>query len=136
MLVPAAQERVRLVVRPHGITLVPAFGLALSLAAAGAAALVAGWPWTPLGALVLALAALVALAAAWRWERTRVVVTEDRLLVVEGTVRRRTVAAGLAGGVEVDQSLPGRLLGYGTLVVGELEVPFVPDPDGTLRLIR
>jgi len=32
------------------------------------------------------------------------------------------------GAVEVEQSLPGRLLGYGTIVAGELEIACVPKP--------
>jgi hypothetical protein len=136
MVEASAGERIRLVVRPHGVTLLPAFALALGLAAAGAAALLAGWPLTPLGAAAFIGAAAVALQAAWRWERTRVVVTDRRLYVVEGTLRRRTTAAGLQAGVEVDQSVAGRLLGYGTLVAGDLAGPYVPDPRAALRAIR
>jgi hypothetical protein len=128
-------ERIRLVVRPHGVTLVPGFAAAVLLASGGVAGLVAGWPWTPIAATALAAAALVALQSAWRWERTQVVLTEERLYVVEGTWRRRTTAAALSR-VEVSQSVAGRLLGYGTLVAGELEIPFVPDPGQALRLIR
>jgi hypothetical protein len=136
MLVPPRGERIRLVVRPHGITLLPAFSIAFGLAAAGTAALVAGWPVTLLGAAALVAAAVVALQSAWRWERTRVVVTDRRLYVVEGTLRRRTTAAGLQAGMEVDQSVAGRLLGYGTLVAGGLAVPYVPDPRAALRALR
>lgn len=52
--------------------------------------------------------------------------SEDRLVVVHGTLQRRTASASLDGVVEVEQSLLGRLLGYGTVVAGELEVPYVP----------
>jgi hypothetical protein len=38
------------------------------------------------------------------------------------------------GPVEVEQSLAGRLLGYGTLIAGDLEVPYVPDPRRVCRL--
>ena len=34
---------------------------------------------------------LVALVAVWRWERTRLVVTTDKIYVVHGTFRRRAV---------------------------------------------
>jgi hypothetical protein len=65
-----------------------------------------------------------------RWDRTILVVTSRKLLVVHGVVRRRAAASALGpgGAVEVEQSLAGRLLGYGTVVAGELEVPYVPDP--------
>jgi hypothetical protein len=39
------------------------------------------------------------------------------------------------GVVEVDQTLSGRLLGYGTLVAGELEIPYVPRPREVARLL-
>jgi membrane protein YdbS with pleckstrin-like domain len=136
MLVRGPSERVRLVSRPHGITLVPAFALAFGLAAAGTVGLLEGWPLVPAGAVAVVAGALVALQAAWRWERTRFVVTDSRLYVVEGTIRRRTTAATLSSGLHVDQSVAGRLLGYGTLVAGEVEVPFVPDPGAALRALR
>jgi membrane protein YdbS with pleckstrin-like domain len=135
-MVVAPGERIRLVLRPHAITLVPGFGLALALTAAGLVGLVAGWPWIPVAAVALVLGALVALQAAWRWEGTKVVVTDDRVYLVEGTLRRRTTASPTARGVEVTQDLAGRMLGYGTLVAGELEVPFLPDPGGALRALR
>jgi hypothetical protein len=30
--------------------------------------------------------------------------------------------------VEVEQSALGRMLGYGTVIAGDLEIPYVPDP--------
>ena len=49
---------------------------------------------------------------------------------MRGTLRRRIAAVRLerVGAVEVDQSLVGRLLGYGTLVAGPLEITYVPQP--------
>lgn len=96
------------------------------LAAAGVALLVLGWPLSAAGPIGLAVAALSAIRAVWRWERTRLELTADRLVVVHGTLRRRSASASLAGAVEVEQTLVGRLLGYGTVVAGELEVPYVP----------
>ena len=56
--------------------------------------------------------------------------TDEQLAVVRGTLRRRIAAVRLerVGAVEVDQSLVGRLLGYGTLVAGPLEITYVPQP--------
>jgi uncharacterized membrane protein YdbT with pleckstrin-like domain len=111
---------------------------ALVLAAAGGVLLALGWPVSPFGALPLALAAVIALRAVWRWERTRVVVTGEELRVVTGTVRRRatTVALSRIGAVEIEQGLLGRVFGYGTVVVGELEVPYVARPRTVARLLR
>jgi hypothetical protein len=38
------------------------------------------------------------------------------------------------GPVEIEQSPVGRVLGYGTLIAGELEIPYVPDPGRVCRL--
>ena len=99
---------------------------AVAVAGAGAALLLPGWPFSAAGAVLLALGALVGVRAVWRWERTRLVVTADRLVVVHGTLRRRSASAPMGGAVEVEQTLLGRLLGYGTVVAGDLEVPYVP----------
>ena len=37
--------------------------------------------------------------------------------------------------VEVEQSLIGRALGYGTVVAGDLEIPHVPQPRDVYRLL-
>jgi len=85
----------------------------------------------------MAVAALVALRAVWRWDRTKIVVTSDRLSVVTGVLRRRTASVRLSnlGALEIEQTLPGRLLGYGTLSAGELEIDFVPEPAELQELI-
>jgi uncharacterized membrane protein YdbT with pleckstrin-like domain len=89
-----------------------------------------GWPVMILGPLLLTLGAVGAGLAVWRWERTKVVVTNEKLFVVHGTVRRRAAAVRLARvpAVEIEQTLLGRLLGYGTLIAGELEIAYVPQP--------
>jgi membrane protein YdbS with pleckstrin-like domain len=124
------RESVRLEARQHGVVLAPALARALALAAAGGALVLLGWPATVPGALAVALAAAATLRAVWRWERTRLLVTTERLVVMTGTLRRTRAEVPLArvGTLEVEQGLAGRLLGYGTLVAGDLEVPYVPDP--------
>jgi uncharacterized membrane protein YdbT with pleckstrin-like domain len=124
------EERVRVDERRHGVVLVGAFLRAFALAGPGVVLLVVGWPATVAGAVLLAAAALVALRAVWRWDRTRVVLTTEKLFVVHGTLRRRAAAVRLArvGPVEIEQSLLGRLLGYGTIVAGDLEITHVPHP--------
>ena len=116
--------------RRHGIVLAVTITRALALAAAGAVLVALGWPYSLAGAIVMAIAALLVLPAVWRWDRTKLVLTSEQLYIASGVLRRRTATVRLStlGAVEVEQSLLGRLLGYGTLVVGELEVDYVPRP--------
>ena len=124
----------RLETRQHGVVLARPLLRALVVAGAGAALIVVGmpvaWPLGIVGAVGLGLGALIALRAVLRWDRTLLVVTSRKLLVLHGVVRRRAAASALGpgGAVEVEQGLVGRMLGYGTVVAGELEVPYVPDP--------
>jgi membrane protein YdbS with pleckstrin-like domain len=124
--------------RRHGIVLAAPLGRAVVLSAGGGLAVAVGWPATLAGALALALGALVGLRAVWRWERTRIVVTPGELAVVDGTVRRRSAAVPLerVGAVEVEQSLLGRLLGYGTIVAGDLEIDYVARPGELAAALR
>jgi uncharacterized membrane protein YdbT with pleckstrin-like domain len=88
--------------------------------------------------LLQAAGAFVALRAVWSWEQTRVVLTTEKLFVVHGTLRRRAAAVRLAkiGPVEIEQSLTGRLLGYGTIVAGDLEIAYVPEPRRMYGLVE
>jgi uncharacterized membrane protein YdbT with pleckstrin-like domain len=131
-------ERVYVDSRRHGIVLVKPLSRALALAVLGVTAFVVGWPLSLAGAVLLVLAALSATAAVWRWDRTHVVVTTDRLFIVHGVVRRRAASVQLTriGAVEVDQSLLGRLFGYGTILAGELEIPGVARPRELLGLVQ
>ena len=133
----SSHERVLLETRQHGIVLGGSVAKALALACAGAALLVLGWPWSAGCVVVMALAASVALRAAWRWDRTKIVLTNERLSVLTGVVRRRAASVRLSsfGTLEIEQSLPGRLLRYGTLIAGELELDYVPDPAELQELI-
>jgi len=127
-------EEIRLQSRPHGAALARPLARPLVLTGVGVTLVLAGlpvaWPLGALGAAVLVAAAVLALAAVWRWDRTRLVLTTDKLFVVYGVARRRAAAVRLArvSAVEFDQGIVGRLLGYGTLVAGDFEVPYVPDP--------
>jgi len=124
------QERICLEERRHGIVLLRPFVKALALGALGAGFSWIGGPLTIPGALVLACAAFVAVRAAWEWESTRLVVTTEKLYVAYGFWRRRAAGVRLARTrtIEVEQTLLGRLLGYGTLIAGELEVDYVAGP--------
>jgi uncharacterized membrane protein YdbT with pleckstrin-like domain len=112
----------------HGIALVRTFLRALLLALAGAACFFA--PWTPFaaaGAVLLALAALVAVVGVARWDRTHLAVTGNAFVVERGFLSRRSASVSLSGTVfEIERPLLGRILGYGTVVAGELEIDCVP----------
>jgi uncharacterized membrane protein YdbT with pleckstrin-like domain len=112
----------------HGIALARPFLRALVFAVAGAACFLAPWPVVAVvGAALLALAALIAVAAVVRWDRTHLAVTGSALVVEHGLLSRRTASISLKGTVfEVERTLPGRILGYATVVAGELEMDYVP----------
>jgi uncharacterized membrane protein YdbT with pleckstrin-like domain len=131
-------ERVCLDERRHAVVLALPFARALGVAAIGIALLAVGWPASILGAALQALAAGIALRAVWNWEQTRVVLTTDKLFVVHGTLRKRAAAVRLAriGAVEIEQGLVGRLLGYGTIVAGDLEIEYVPRPRQVYGLVE
>jgi uncharacterized membrane protein YdbT with pleckstrin-like domain len=132
------EEQVRLDERRHAVVLAGPLVRALALACAGLVALWLGWPVSPAGAVLLALGALLAVRAVWRWERTHVVVTSEKLFVVHGTLRRRAAAVRLSkvGAVELEQSLAGRMLGYGTVTAGGLEIEYVARPGELTRLLE
>lgn len=116
--------------RRHAIVLAKPLARGLTLGLAGFVCFVLGWPVMVAGPPLIALGALGAGLSVWRWERTRVVLTTEKLFVVHGTLRRRAAAIRLdrVATIEVEQSLLGRVFGYGTLAAGELEIPFVPQP--------
>ena len=131
-------ERIYLDSRRHGVVLVPVLLRAFLIAGAGGFLFSLAWPVPLAGAALVVVAALLALRAVWRWERTHVIMTDDRLALVRGTLRRRTAAVRLerVGAVEVDQSLFGRALGYGTLIAGPLEITYVPQPRSVYGLVE
>jgi uncharacterized membrane protein YdbT with pleckstrin-like domain len=130
-------DRVCLDERQHAVVLAWPFLKAGAVGAVGAGLALVGWPVSIAGAALLAVAAGIALRAAWVWERTRVQVTTEALVVVHGTLRRRSAAVPLSriGPVELEQTLTGRLLGYGTVSAGELEIPYVPRPQRVAGLV-
>lgn len=134
----AENEQIVIDSRRHGVVLARPLARALGLAGLGLVGFVVGWPASLAGAVLLVVAAATASAAVWSWDRTHLVVTTEKLFVVHGTLRRRAAAVHLTrlGAVEVDQSVLGRLLGYGTIVVGELEIAGVPHPREVLGLVQ
>jgi membrane protein YdbS with pleckstrin-like domain len=116
--------------RRHAVVLVRPLARGLALGLAGFACFIVGWPLMLAGPPLIALGGVGAGLAVWRWERTRVVLTTEKLFVVHGTLRRRAAAVRLdrVSTIEVEQSVIGRALGYGTLAAGDLEIPYVPQP--------
>jgi len=131
-------EKICLEERRHAIVLAGPFARALGLAIVGIGLMAVGWPASIAGVLFQALGAAIAVRAVWEWERTRVVITTEKLFVVHGTLRKRAAAVRLArvGAFEIEQSLLGRLLGYGTIVAGELEIMYVPEPRRIYGLVE
>jgi membrane protein YdbS with pleckstrin-like domain len=132
------RERIHLDTRRHGIVLLPTLLRAFLAAGLGGFLVSLPFPLPLAGAALVILAALYALRAVWKWERTHVIVTDEQLALVRGTLRRRVAAVRLerVGAVEVEQSLFGRLFGYGTLVAGPLRITHVPQPRSVYGLVE
>ena len=137
-MLTSAWERVCLDERRHAVVLAGPFIRALGLAAVGIGCMAIGWPASIAGVVLQTFGAAIALRAVWDWERTRVVLTTEKLFVVHGTLRKRAAAVRLSrvGAVEIEQSLLGRLLGYGTIIAGELEIMYVPEPRRVYGLVE
>ena len=131
-------ERVCLDERRHVVVLAGSFVRALGLAVVGIGCMAIGWPASIAGVLLQVGGAVIALRAVWKWERTRLILTTEKLFVVHGTLHRRAAAVRLSrlGAVEIEQSLVGRLLGYGTIVAGDLEIDYVPEPRRVYGLVE
>ena len=131
-------ERVCLDERRHVVVLAGSFMRALGLAVVGIGCMAIGWPASIAGVLLQVGGAVIALRAVWKWERTRLILTTEKLFVVHGTFHRRAAAVRLSrlGAVEIEQGLLGRLLGYGTIVAGDLEIDYVPEPRRVYGLVE
>ena len=122
------EEHVCLDARRHTVVLARPLARAVLLATGGIVLLALPWPVPAAGAVVLVVSAAMALVAVVRWDRTRFVVTTEKVFLVHGVMRRRASAVMLRSLrlVSLEQTLPGRVLGYGTLQAGPLEVEYVP----------
>ena len=132
-------EQVYLEMRRHGVVLARPLVRSLVLVVLGAFLLTLPWvAATGAGALLISAGAAFTLRAVWQWERTRLVVTTEKVYVVNGTLHRRAKAVRLRAvdAVEVDQSLIGQILGYGTVVVGPLTLRHVSEPKQLCRLVE
>ena len=136
---PRRDEEVYLDARLHGAVLArPIFRSGL-LVVLGIAAMLVPYAAGPgLGAVLIAAGAFFTLRAVWQWERTRLVVTTEKVYLLNGTLHRRSKAVRLqlVDAVEVDQSLVGQLFGYGTVVVGPLRVRHIARPGEVCNLVE
>jgi uncharacterized membrane protein YdbT with pleckstrin-like domain len=137
-LVEGGAEEVCLDARRHGVVLAWPFAQAVGLAATGGILVTQTWPLALLGTFAVVSAAAIALRAVWRWEWTHFVVTTERVYLAQGSLRRRAKAVRLHAidAVELEQGAVGRLLGYGTVLVGPLEVEHVPKPKEVTQLVE
>lgn len=97
------------------------------------------WWWLA-GALLLPAfgLGLIFLATAWiRMRTTELAVTHRRVIAKFGLIRRDTIEIQVARieSVQVQQSVAGRLLGYGTIVFSgagtpQVTIPRISDPMG------
>jgi uncharacterized membrane protein YdbT with pleckstrin-like domain len=134
----APDEEIYFDARRHGVVLARPVAQAVVLAVSGGILLTQPSPLPLPGAALVALAALICLRAVWCWERAHLVVTTEKLFVVDGTLRRRSSSVRLRAveNLELEQSLVGRVLNYGTLVAGSLEIQHVPQPRSVYRLVE
>jgi uncharacterized membrane protein YdbT with pleckstrin-like domain len=124
-LVPG--ETVLYKTRLHWIVLVGPLLLSIFLAALGIAALVGGYKVADQsrtglvagGALLLMAAAIVLAIGLVRRNATEVAVSNKRVLIKHGFVARKSIEVLLAKieSIGVDESVAGRMLGYGSVIV-------------------
>lgn len=134
-------ERVVFTARPHRV------GLLLPALGAGAALSLAFLAWLDgtLGAAasLFAVPAFAAVPSWLRWRSTQYVVTNKRLCVRTGVLKVTTLETVLnkVGTIGVEQDLPGRALGYGTVIIkglggGVEALPRIADPYRLRRMVH
>ena len=136
---PHRDEEIHLDARLHGVVLArPIFRSSLLVVLGIAAMLVPYAAGPALGAVLIAAGAFFTLRAVWQWERTHLVVTTEKVYLLNGTLHRRAKAVRLKAieAVEIDQSLLGQLFGYGTVFVGPLKVHHIGHPNDVCDLVE
>ena len=112
-------ETVRYRARLHKGIFTTASGLGVLTVAALIPAIAAGHWWWALVGLIGAVTA-IAFGRAWvTYKTSEFAVTDKRVVIKVGWIRRRTLETMLSKveGIGVDQSLTGRMLGYGSIEV-------------------
>ena len=136
---PGRDEEVYFDARLHGAVLARPLARSSVLVLLGIAALLVPWPPAAVaGAVLISAGAFFTLRAVWQWERTHLVVTTEKVYLVNGTLHRRAKAVRIQAveAVEIDQSLVGQLLGYGTVVMGPLRVGHIAHPSQVCNLVE
>ena len=110
-------ERIKYQARLHLVPFLPAYIIGGILAAAGIVALGLEMWWIAIAAFAVAVPTL-----AWTYitqTSSEFSITDRRVVIKVGWIRRRTLETMLAKveTIGVEQTLAGRLLGYGTIVV-------------------
>jgi len=119
-----ADERIVFRTRLHPVVFTGAVGFAAFVIGVAALVVVRN-PLAPGTARTLVWGALAVAAGGFvmpvlRWRRTEFAVTPRRLLVTVGPLPARLVELRHGEAVDVEQTLGGRLLGYGTVVLGDV----------------
>ena len=147
----ASGERVVHRTRRHVIVLARTVGAALIVVAVGLglaaffgffSGLQSGGTWAAWGGVGLAAVGVLAAFPAWlRWRCEEYLVTDRRVIQVEGIFQKQVLDSSLdkVNDVLLKQSLFGRLLGYGTIEIltasehGINRLDTLPDPLGFKR---
>jgi uncharacterized membrane protein YdbT with pleckstrin-like domain len=124
-------ENIRYVTKVHWIIYVPGVAFLLLGIAVYVMALQpmsTYWIWAWISGFLVACAA-VALFMAWfqRWT-TEIAVTDRRIIYKRGFIRRRTIEMHLdkVESIDVDQSILGRILNYGDLLIRGVGIGIEP----------
>lgn len=143
-------ERVIYILRRHTVVLESAVGiwllaLALGVGAGAVSSRVPSWHLGVIGGWIVLAGAGVLAFKTWAWWQARYVITNERVLLVEGVLNRRVRAIPLSKVTHTDfnRSFFGRMFGYGQLALdspggsqnGLRELTSIPKPDEIYRLI-
>jgi membrane protein YdbS with pleckstrin-like domain len=117
-------EQIRYITRIHWIIFIPSiivFAIAAATFALGAVTRPSGAfnLWASIAA-VLAFGGVVMMSAAWfKRDTTEIAVTNRRIIYKRGFISRRTIEMQMdkVESVDVDQTVWGRLLGFGNIVI-------------------
>jgi hypothetical protein len=150
----AADERIHLVTREHGVVLLRPFlraALAIGLFGGGAYEVSGSpapgpvrWAAAVLALVVVTISMTGLVRRVLRWHTRRLVVTDHRAILVAGFLRRRIASVSLDGisDLSIGMSGPGRVLRYGTVQIaanGRRGALFglrrLPDPDLVMALL-
>jgi uncharacterized membrane protein YdbT with pleckstrin-like domain len=123
-------ERILFVSTIHWFIYAPAAILLLIGLAFGVGGLGSSNPviWQMISLLILATGAVSAVSAWFKRWTTEIAVTDRRIIYKRGFIRRRTIEMNMekVESVDVNQSIPGRIFGYGDVLIRGVGVGFEP----------